>query len=90
MVSKELLVKNETGIHARPAGIIVEMANKFKSEIFFTKDGIRANAKSIMSILFLAAEPGSCIEVEAEGADESQALDAIDRLFKAKFCDETR
>ncbi len=85
MVSKELVVINESGIHARPAALIVETASKYESLITFVKDGMRANAKSIMNVMLLAAEPGARILVEAEGSDESEALAAIEDLFTDKF-----
>jgi phosphocarrier protein HPr len=85
MVSKELTVINDSGIHARPAALIVETATKFKCNVFFYKDGMRANAKSIMNIMLLAAEPGAVIRVETEGADEAEALGAIEALFLSRF-----
>lgn len=85
MVSKELTVINDSGIHARPAALIVETATKFKCHVFFYKDGMRANAKSIMNIMLLAAEPGAVIRVETEGADENEALGAIEALFLSRF-----
>jgi phosphocarrier protein HPr len=85
MVSKELTVINDSGIHARPAALIVETATKFKSNVIFIKDGMRANAKSIMNIMLLAAEPGAVIKVETEGPDEGDALSAIEALFSSRF-----
>lgn len=85
MVTKELTVINESGIHARPAALIVETCTKYKSMIWFMKDGMRANAKSIMNIMLLAAEFGAQIQVEADGPDEEQALAAIEDLFQSKF-----
>ena len=85
MVSKELSVINDSGIHARPAALIVETATKFRCSVIFIKDGMRANAKSIMNIMLLAAEPGAVIRVEADGADEGEALAAIENLFMTKF-----
>jgi phosphocarrier protein len=85
MVTKELTVINDSGIHARPAALIVETATKFRSNVFFHKDGMRANAKSIMNIMLLAAEHGAEILVEAEGPDEAEALAAVERLFEEKF-----
>lgn len=85
MVTKELTVINESGIHARPAALIVETCTKYKSMIWFMKDGMRANAKSIMNIMLLAAEFGAQIQVEADGPDEEQALEAIEDLFQSKF-----
>ena len=85
MVSKELTVINDSGIHARPAALIVETATKFRCNVIFIKDGMRANAKSIMNIMLLAAEPGAIIRVETEGPDEDDALAAIEALFNSKF-----
>ena len=85
MISKELTVINESGIHARPAALIVETATKFQSQVIFIKDGMRANAKSIMNIMLLAAEPGAVIRVETEGPDEAEALKAIEELFLSRF-----
>lgn len=85
MVSKELTVINDSGIHARPAALIVETATKFRCAVIFIKDGMRANAKSIMNIMLLAAEPGALIRVEADGPDENDALSAIENLFMTKF-----
>ena len=85
MVSKELKVTNESGIHARPAAAVVETCGKFQSHITFTKDDIKANAKSIMNIMLLAAEFGAVILVEADGPDETEALTAVELLFEERF-----
>ena len=85
MVTVELTVINDSGIHARPAALIVETATKYKSNVIFIKDGMRANAKSIMNIMLLAAEPGAIIKVETEGPDELDALKAIEELFLSRF-----
>ena len=85
MQSQEVEVKNETGIHARPAVIIVETASKFACEVSFIKDDVKANAKSIMSLLLLAAEPGAKILIQTEGSDEEAAMQAMTDLFQSKF-----
>jgi phosphocarrier protein HPr len=85
MVTIELTVINDSGIHARPAALIVETATKYQSNVIFIKDGMRANAKSIMNIMLLAAEPGAVIRVETEGPDEADALAAIEALFLSRF-----
>ena len=85
MVTKELTVINDSGIHARPAALIVETATNFQCNVIFIKDGMRANAKSIMNIMLLAAEPGAIIRVETEGPDEVEALAEIEALFSSKF-----
>ena len=85
MVSKLLKVTNEAGIHARPAAAVVETCSAFKCGVWFVKGDIRANAKSIMNIMLLAAEYGSEILVEAEGVDEIEALAAVEKLFAERF-----
>ncbi len=85
MIVKELTVSNDAGIHARPAALIVERVCKFKCEVHFHKDGMRANAKSIMNIMLLAAEPGAVIRVEADGVDEVEAMEMVEKLFKNDF-----
>jgi phosphocarrier protein HPr len=85
MVSKLFKVTNEAGIHARPAAAVVETCSRFKCGVFFVKGDIRANAKSIMNIMLLAAEYGAEILVEADGPDEDEALAAVEKLFAERF-----
>ena len=85
MVSRTLKVMNESGIHARPAALVVETCCRFQSRVTFVKDGMRANAKSIMNIMLLAAEFGAEILVEAEGPDENEAMAAMEHLFHERF-----
>jgi phosphocarrier protein len=88
MVEKEVEVINELGIHARPSSMIVKTALKFKSSIFLVKSGAEADAKSIMSVMMLAATSGSKVTIRAEGDDEGEAVNAIAELFKNKFNEE--
>jgi phosphocarrier protein HPr len=85
MTTKELTVINKLGMHARPAGIFVREAARFKSSIVVVKDGLEINGKSIMGLLMLAAECGSKLTVKTEGPDEKEAAEAIARLFQDKF-----
>lgn len=85
MIKKELKIINKTGLHARPAAMLVKTTGKFKSEIFISKDGYRVNGKSIMGVMTLAAEPGSIIEVSIEGPDENEAMKAMEDLINHKF-----
>jgi phosphocarrier protein HPr len=84
-VSKDFMVANKLGIHARPAALFVKTANRFTCDIFVEKDGEKVNGKSIMGLMMLAAGPGSMLTVHAEGNDASQALDEIETLIKRKF-----
>ncbi|MFP4013905.1 MAG: HPr family phosphocarrier protein [Chitinispirillaceae bacterium] len=88
MIEKTAKVVNKLGIHARPASLIVQTAIKFKSSIQLIKDGASADAKSIMSVMMLAAAQDSSVVVRAEGADEEAAAEAIVRLFEMKFNEE--
>lgn len=88
MVERKIEVINKLGLHARPAAMLVQKASKFKSEIKIKKEDIEANAKSILSVMMLAAEVGSFVIVKAEGEDEEQAVEAIAKLFEEKFGEE--
>jgi len=85
MIKKELKIKNKTGLHARPAALLVKTAGKFKSEIFISKDGYKVNGKSIMGVMTLAAESGSVVEVFIDGPDEGEAMTALEDLIENKF-----
>src|SRR6516165_4113260 len=84
-MTKDFLVSNKLGIHARPAAMFVKTANRFECEIFVEKDGEKVNGKSIMGLMMLAAGPGSTLTVHAQGHDAPQALTEIETLFKQKF-----
>ena len=85
MTEKILTVPNRAGIHARPAALIAQTANKFSSEITLEKDSAAVNAKSIMGVITMAAGYNTQLILRAEGADEKQAVDAIVQLFDSKF-----
>ena len=81
IVSREIVVKNKTGLHARPAAIFVQKANEFESDITIEKEGQKVNGKSIMGILMLAAEKGAKITIIADGNDAEAAADALAELL---------
>ncbi len=85
---KDIVIVNKLGIHARPAAMIVKLANQFKSEIFIEKDNERINGKSIMGIMMLAAAKGSKIKVYAQGEDAETVLIEFEKLFESKFGEE--
>src|SRR5438477_9888328 len=87
-MTKDFMVSNKLGIHARPAAMFVKTANRFACDIFVEKDGEKVNGKSIMGLMMLAAGPGSKLTVEANGADASKALAEIESLIKRKFDEE--
>jgi phosphocarrier protein HPr len=84
-MTRELLVSNRLGVHARPAAMFVKVANRFSCNIFVEKDGEKVNGKSIMGLMMLAAGPGSKLKLSAEGHDASQALAELETLLDRKF-----
>ena len=84
-LTKELLVQNKMGIHARPAAMIVRVTNKFKSEVYVEKDEEQVNGKSIMGLMMLAAAKGSTVKFVATGLDAEQMLTDLEALFAKKF-----
>ena len=85
MSQQNVTVKNKTGLHARPAALFVQTANKFKSEVFIEKEGKKVNAKSIMGVMSLAVSQGTQIIVSAQGEDEKEAVNKLVELIESKF-----
>ncbi len=85
MVTKDIRVSNKLGLHARPAAKFVQTANRFNCDIFVEKDGQKINGKSIISLLVLAAGPGSKLTVHAQGEDALQALAELQLLVERGF-----
>ena len=85
MTEREITVTNSLGIHARPASMIVKTALGFSSNISLIKDDVTADAKSIMSVMMLAAVKGSTILLKTEGPDEEDAAEAIVQMFADNF-----
>ncbi len=73
MIEKNVIISNRAGIHARPAALIAQTANKFKADISLEKDGVRINAKSIMGIITMAAAYQTPSLIIAEGSDDQDA-----------------
>lgn len=84
-VSREVVVGIEQGLHARPADLVAREARKWQSRIEFVADRQRADGKSILDLLTLAAESGTRLVVEATGPDAREAVEAIGRLFDRNF-----
>jgi len=82
MITLEVIIRNKIGLHARPAAQFVKVAEGFTCDIWVTKDGMRVNGKSILSLLTLAAEEGSLVLLEAEGPDEAEALEALRNILQ--------
>lgn len=85
MKSFEYVIKDEVGIHARPAGILVKEAKKYESKITINKDGKSAEATKLMAIMSLGVKCGQTVEVTVEGADEDTAVEEIKAFFEKNF-----
>ena len=88
MIEKLLTVKNRAGIHARPAAIIAQTANKFACEVTLSRDDTTVNAKSIMGVITMAAGYNTVLTLKTEGDDEKEAAETIAALFESKFEEE--
>jgi len=87
VIERKVTITNPLGIHARPSALIVQTATRFKSEVYFSRDDLRVNGKSIMGVMMLAAEMGSVITIEAEGEDEEECINALEQAFAVRFDD---
>lgn len=87
-MERTVIIKNTLGLHARPAALFVQLANKFQSEILVEKKGQKVNGKSIMGIMTLAAGKGQKITIRADGNDAEEAVNALEKLLKDKFGEE--
>ncbi len=85
MLIKKIEIVNKLGLHARASSKLVELANSFKSNILIEKDIKQANAKSIMTVMMLAANKGSFITLKVDGADEEIAMAKLTDLIANKF-----
>lgn len=85
MLSRDVPITNKLGLHARAAAKLVQLTGRFRSQVQLTKDGQTVDGKSILGILLLAATKGSTLRIEANGADEQEAMLAIVALIENKF-----
>ena len=87
MYVKEVVVRNQVGLHARPATFFIQKANEFKSLIFIEKDERRVNAKSLLGVLSLGIEGEKKIKIMADGADDKDAVTELVKLIESGFVD---
>ena len=87
MFVKEVSVKNQVGLHARPATFFIQKANEFKSSVWVEKDERRVNAKSLLGVLSLGIVGGTTIRIMADGSDEEQAVDGLVKLVESSFAE---
>lgn len=85
MPSADAVVDNKLGLHARAAAKLTELASRFQSEVWLSRNGRRVNAKSIMGVMMLAAAKGATVTIETDGSDADVALAALQNLIADKF-----
>lgn len=88
VITRELAILNQYGIHARPAAMFVKTASKYEADVTVEKDNIRISGKSIMGLMTMEASCGTKIRITAEGVDADQALDELQKLVEHKFYEE--
>ena len=87
MISKEIVVQNQVGLHARPATFFIQKANEFTSSIWISKDERKVNAKSLLGVLSLGITRGTSVSITADGADEEAAIEALTSLVASNFAE---
>lgn len=85
MLSRDCVISNKLGLHARASAKLTQLAARFKSEVWLTRNGRRVNAKSIMGVMMLAAGKGAAVTLETDGPDENDAMSALVTLIDNKF-----
>ena len=85
MVSREVTINNNVGLHARPATFFIQKANSYKSSIWVEKDDRRVNAKSLLGVLSLGIVKGMTITLHADGADEAEVIEGLATLIDTGF-----
>lgn len=85
MQSQEVIIRNKSGLHTRPAAIFVREASKFRSHIALSCEDICINGKSIMSLLMLALTPGTVVKLTAKGTDEEEAISTLSKILSGQF-----
>ncbi len=86
--SKEIVIQNRNGLHARPAAMFVKISSRYRADVWVEKDGERVNGKSIMGLMMLAAGKGSKLQLIAEGADADKVISEIENLIATRFGEE--
>ena len=85
MKKTTVTISNKLGLHARASAKLTKLASSFSCDVFMSRNGRRINAKSIMGVMMLAAGLGAEVEIETDGEDEQQAMDALRALIADKF-----
>ena len=85
MLNRDIEITNKLGLHARASAKLTQLAGQFASDVFLARSGRKVNAKSIMGVMMLAASRGTTITLEVDGADEEEAMQALEQLIADKF-----
>ncbi len=85
MCSKDVVINNQVGLHARPATFFIQKANTYRSSIWVEREDRRVNAKSLLGVLSLGIVKGTTITLIADGSDEEEALAGLSALIKSSF-----
>lgn len=85
IAEKRIVIKNKSGLHARPAAIFVQIANKYDSEVIVKKGKLEVNGKSIMGILMLAAGKGSQVTLKVDGEDAEKAMADLEQVLAGEI-----
>lgn len=85
MIKTHIIISNKLGLHARASAKFTKLASGFQCDVFLSRKDRRVNAKSIMGVMMLAAGIGTEVEIETNGPDERQAMDALTALVNDKF-----
>ena len=85
MLQREVEIINKLGLHARASAKLTQVAGGFQADVWLSRNGKRVNAKSIMGVMMLAAAKGSTILIETDGADEQEAMQALEKLVANRF-----
>ncbi|MCQ2430071.1 MAG: HPr family phosphocarrier protein [Clostridia bacterium] len=87
MKSREVVITNASGLHARPATFFIQKANCYKSSIWVEKDDRKVNAKSLLGVLSLGIAKGMTVTLHADGQDEDSALEGLATLINSGFAE---
>jgi phosphocarrier protein len=87
---KEIAIVNRLGLHARPAALFAQLANRFRADVWMEKDGTEVNGKSILGLMMLGASQGSKLRIRVEGPDAYEAMRKIERLIQSWLDEDQR
>ena len=87
MVTKEVVINNQVGLHARPATFFIQKANEFKSSIWIENEERKVNAKSLLGVLSLGIGQGESVNIIGDGPDEVNAVNTLCELISSEFAE---